>query len=144
MTGAAPVFRLPLLLVGLGRVLARELDSELTAEGLSIRHLGTLGHLARDPGLSYSELARRAGVTVQSMHNTVRGLVERGAVRPGPDGVPGRAATLTVTAEGHRLLGRAGELMAAAEERLLAGVPETDRATVTRVLLGLMSARLPR
>ncbi|MDQ2707033.1 MAG: MarR family transcriptional regulator [Actinomycetota bacterium] len=50
-----------------------------------------LGHLAGEPGLSYSELGRRAGVTAQSMQATLRQLEERGAAAPrhrtgsGPD-----------------------------------------------------------
>jgi hypothetical protein len=37
-------------------------DRQLTVHGLMLRHLSALGHLRREPGRSYSELARRADI----------------------------------------------------------------------------------
>jgi DNA-binding MarR family transcriptional regulator len=48
---------------------------------VTLRHLGALGHLARDPALSYSDLARRVAVTVQSMRSTIATLVDPGLLR---------------------------------------------------------------
>ena len=45
-----------------------------------MRHFSALGHLAHQPGLSYSELARRDGITTQSMQSTLLQLQEMGAV----------------------------------------------------------------
>ena len=70
-----------LMLVGAGRFLQRRVDDELAALGLTLRHLSALGHLSHRPDLSYSDLARRARITTQSMHATVRSLEERGAVQ---------------------------------------------------------------
>lgn len=92
-----------LLLIGAGRLLQRRFEQELAGIGLTLRHLGALGHLSRRPELSYSELARRAGITVQSMHATVRGLEELGAVRRTLAG-HGHPARLEVTAHGRELL----------------------------------------
>jgi hypothetical protein len=61
-----------LMLVGAGRFLQRRVDDELAALGLTLRHLSALGHLSHRPDLSYSDLARRARITTQSMHATVR------------------------------------------------------------------------
>ena len=69
-----------LLLMMLGRQVREKTDAELRNQGLSLRHLSALGHLAHQPGLSYSELARRDGITAQSMQSTLLQLQEIGAV----------------------------------------------------------------
>ena len=96
-----------LLLIMLGRGARRDIDNALETHGLSLRHFSALGHLSHQPGLSYSELGRRAGVTAQSMLATLRQLEDLGAVEritlPGR----GRTAELHITpqrqeAPGHR------------------------------------------
>ncbi len=47
-------------LVVAGRTVEELLGARLAPLGLSLRLLGSLGHLARDEALSYSDLARRA------------------------------------------------------------------------------------
>ena len=112
------------LLVALGRLVEERLDDALEAAGLSLRLMGALGHLARQPGLSYTELAGRARVTPQSMHATVAGLIEAGAVSPAGTG-RGRRALLEVTPRGHRLLAAGQEAVAVvdAELRQLGDLP---------------------
>lgn len=137
---ASPV----MLLVLLGRAAREQLDRELAAAGLSLRHLGALGHLRRSPGLSYSELGRRAGVTAQSMQATVAqleagGLVARTAL-PGR----GRAADLQVTAAGVAALQQAERAVAGVEERLLADVAVEELAALTATLWRLAHSALPR
>lgn len=123
-----------LLLVVAGRSLQRRVDEELAQLGLTMRHFGALGHLSHRPDLSYSDLARRARVTAQSMHATVRALEERGAVRRTLPG-HGHAARLEITDEGRRLL----EAVRAAAERLddevLADLGAEERAALVRTLL---------
>ncbi|MGL5851565.1 MAG: hypothetical protein ACRCZD_12355, partial [Phycicoccus sp.] len=55
-------------LLTMGRLVERRVAAALDELGLTVRGFGALGHLAGDPGISFTELARRAGVTVQSMH----------------------------------------------------------------------------
>ena len=112
------------LLVALGRQVEERLNEALEPAGLSLRLMGALGHLARQPGLSYTELAGRARVTPQSMHATVASLIEAGAVDPAGTG-RGRRALLEVTPRGHRLLAAGPEAVAAvdAELRELGGLP---------------------
>ena len=130
---ASPV----VLLVLLGRVAREQLDHELAGAGLSLRHLGALGHLRRTPGLSYSELGRRAGVTAQSMQATVAQLEAGGLVartsRPGR----GRTADLQVTAAGVSALQAAERAVGVVEERLLADVPAGERAALIAALWGM-------
>ena len=105
--GQSLVTSTTMLLVGAGRVAQRRLEAALRAHGLTLRHLGALGHLARDPELSYSDLARRAAVTVQSMHATIATLVELGAIEV-DTAERGRPARLRLTGRGHELLRTAG------------------------------------
>lgn len=92
------------LVMSLGRRLRGLAEDRLRAHGIAVRHLSALGHLSRDPGLSYSELARRAGLTPQSMQATLRGLEEMGAVHRDTDAGRGRTARLFVTDIGRELL----------------------------------------
>ena len=105
------------LLVALGRQLEARLDEALAPAGLSLRLMGALGHLARQPGLSYTELAGRARVTPQSMHATVASLIKAGAVSPAGTG-RGRRALLEVTPRGQRLLAAGQEAVAAVDAEL--------------------------
>ncbi len=129
-----------LLLVGAGRVLQRRVDEELAALGLTLRHLGALGHLAHRPDLSYSDLARRAGVTAQSMHATVRGLEEMGAVRRTLAG-HGHPARLEVTDRGRELLDAVRTTAERLDRELLAGLSEEQRADLRRALTALGAPR---
>lgn len=102
--GGVPPLSPAFLLIMLGSRLRGGVETRLAAEGIAIRHLSALGHLSRDPGLSYSELARRASVTPQSMQATLSKLEESGAVEKVTGGGRGRTAKLAVTDEGRRLL----------------------------------------
>jgi DNA-binding MarR family transcriptional regulator len=126
-----------LLLVGAGRLLERRVERELAALGLTLRHLGALGHLAHRPELSYSDLARRASVTAQSMHATVRGLEDRGAVRRTLAG-HGHPARLEVTERGHELLDAVREAALRLDDDVLHGLTDEQRAALRRTLLGLV------
>ncbi|MFI9233547.1 MarR family winged helix-turn-helix transcriptional regulator [Streptomyces rimosus] len=100
-----------MLMIAAGRQLQRELESDLSAIGLSLRQLGALGHIASNPELSYSDLARRAGITTQSMRATILMLQEQGAVRSNLSG-QGRRANLELTEAGEQLLNEARRVIA--------------------------------
>jgi DNA-binding MarR family transcriptional regulator len=125
-----------LLLVTAGRLLSRRLEDELAALDLTLRHYGALGHLSRRPDLSYSDLARRAGITTQSMHATVRALEERGAVRRTLPG-HGHAARLEITDHGQQLLTAVGEAAAGLDQQLLAHLTDEQRGGLRAGLLAL-------
>jgi DNA-binding MarR family transcriptional regulator len=128
---------LALLLVGAGRATQRRIDAVLAPEDLTLRHVGALGHLAHEPDLSYSDLARRVGVTPQSMRATVRHLEVLGAVRRTLPG-HGHPARLEVTADGKRLLQRARAAVATLDETLLGSVPPEHLDGMRGALLQLM------
>ena len=121
--------------MSLGRIIRDEVESGLRAHGSSLRHLSALGHLSREPGLSYSELARRAGITAQSMQATLRQLEELGAVERRTLPGRGRAAQLHVTAGGAELLRQGRETIRAADERLLADISADQHEVFASLLL---------
>jgi len=106
-----------LRLIGVGRVLQQRFEAELAKLGLTMRHLGALGHLSRHPDMSYSDLARRSRVTSQSMNATVRTLEEMGAVQRSLEG-HGRAARLEITDKGRELLDGARQAASSVDSAL--------------------------
>lgn len=77
---------------------------------LTTRKYGLLAHIHGSPGISFSELARRSQITVQTAHTAVRGLVADGLVRDATSHA-GAASALRVTPAGV-------DALAAAQERL--------------------------
>lgn len=141
-TPGPPPITLAMVLILAGDRLAKRANDELRPHGLSLRHLGALGHLNRDPHLSYTELARRARVTVQSMHKTVLALVELGAVRQPPGG-RGRTATLEVTEHGRELLAIAAGVVAGVDAELAATLPAGEGDRLTADLLAVLRSGGP-
>lgn len=124
------------MLVGAGRLLARRMEDEPAGLGLTLRHLGALGHLVHRPDLSCSDLARRAGVTAQTMHATVRGLEELGAVRRALAG-HGHPARLEVTDRGRELLDAVRAMARRMEDELLADLTGEQRDALRVALRAL-------
>jgi DNA-binding MarR family transcriptional regulator len=105
------------LLLALARRVETELTAELAPLGLTVARLGLLGHVSAAPGASFSELARRSGISVQSVHAAVKALVAGGLVRDGT-GRAGAASRIEVTEEGTRLLRSAKAAVALVDDRL--------------------------
>jgi DNA-binding MarR family transcriptional regulator len=136
---------LAFLLMAAGRRIRERVEDELRADGITVRHVSALGHLRRQPGLSYSELARRAGITVQSMQATLTALEDAGAVERDGGG-RGRAVTLTITPRGEQLLDGALRAFDRADRDLAALLtPEAaqDLATLLAGYLGVPPAPDP-
>lgn len=123
------------LLSGLGRIVREEIEDELRGVDMSLRHLSALGHLSRAPGMSYSELGRRAGVTAQSMQATLRQLEALGAVERVTLAGRGRTAELHLTAVGRDLLARGRDAVRRVDESLLGGLATDEKAQLTELLL---------
>ena len=119
----------------LGRQLREQAEAELRAQGLSMRHLSALGHLAHQPGLSYSELARRDGITTQSMQSTLRQLQDLGAVELLTEPGRGRTADLQVTEIGQHLLERGRAVLRSADARLSDAIGNENTKTLARFAL---------
>ena len=138
--GGPPAPSTAFLLQATGRIVRERIEERLRAAGTSLRHTSALGHLSRTPGLSYSELARRADLTVQSMQATVEQLQARGMVERRTPAGRGRLAELHVTAAGQALLRQAETVIDEVGEELLALLPEADRRALPPVLSRLFAA----
>ena len=141
---APPPLNAAFLLISLGRMVREEVDEALRPLALSMRHLSALGHLSRQPGLSYSELARRAGITPQSMQATLRQLEQLQAVERRTGAGRGRTAQLHVTPAGLELLRQGQQVILAAEGRLMADVPADQQRAFTAALASAFSATIRR
>jgi DNA-binding MarR family transcriptional regulator len=99
------------------------MDEALRPLDLTVPQYACLDLLGRNPGLSNSELARRAFVARQSMNLVLRRLQERGLLTR-PDQAPhGRALPSLLTRDGQAVLRRASTAVRAAEEQVFAPLP---------------------
>ena len=108
--------------------LRNAMDETLRPLDLTVPQYACLELLGQDPGLSNSELARRAFVTRQSMNLVLRRLQERGLLTR-PDQAPhGRALPSELTQDGLDILRQASIAVRAVEKQLFAPLaPEQQR-----------------
>lgn len=123
----------------IGRTIRVEVEAGLREHGTSLRHLSALGHLSREPGLSYSELGRRAGVTAQSMQATLRQLEELGGVERRTLPGRGRTAELVVTPAGQELIATGFRVMREVEQKVLAPLDDEQRQALTALLFPVLT-----
>ncbi len=135
MANAGPPPSAAFLVMALGRRMRERVERTLKGEGITMRHLSALGHLSRDSGISYSELARRASVTPQSMQATLAKLEECGAVSRTTESGRGRTARLVVTDEGVRLLALGQDAIRELDEVL---GRHLDADTLEKLMPGLL------
>lgn len=119
----APVTSPSIILLTLARRIETELNAALSPLDLTVSRLGLLGHIAGVPGVSFSDLARMSGTTVQSVHAAVKTLAGAGLVRDNTARA-GSASAIEVTPEGARLLNAAKEAVSGVDERLFG--PDAD------------------
>lgn len=131
-----PPFSPTVTLLTVSRVWEAAFTDGLKPLGLTTRKYGLLGHIRGTPGISFSELARRSRITVQSAHTAVAAFVESGLVDDSTAHA-GAASTLRITAEGESLLARAAEVVARLDDEFAAqhpGLTEALRAHMVRVM----------
>jgi len=90
--------------------------------------------LARDSGLSATELSQQLGIAKSNLVTTIDWLVARGLVEKGLHPHGGRSVALVVTDAGNALY---QELRARFRELTAQGLAELDDATLRLVLAGL-------
>lgn len=122
-----PPFSPTVALLTVSRVWDAAYADALKPLGLTTRKYGLLGHIRGNAGISFSELARRSRITVQSAHAAVAAFVEAGLVDDGTAHA-GSASTLRVTAEGDSLLNRAAAVVTALDAEFAAQHPELTEA----------------
>ncbi|MET8003590.1 MarR family winged helix-turn-helix transcriptional regulator [Nonomuraea glycinis] len=112
-----PVTSPSIVLLTLARRIESELNAALAPLDLTVSRLGLLGHISGVPGVSFSDLARMSGTTVQSVHGAVKALAGAGLVRD-TTARAGSASAIELTADGTRLLRAAKDAVAVVDERL--------------------------
>lgn len=94
------------------------MEESLRPLDLTVPQYACLELLGRDPGLSSSELARRAFVSRQSMNLVLRRLQERGLLARPSRAPRGRALPSELTDDGRAILRHASTVVRAAEKEL--------------------------
>src|SRR5690606_21376983 len=124
---ARPAFSPVVSLLTVSAVWEARLDAELRAIGLTTRKYGLLAHIRATPGISFSELARRSQITVQSAHSAVRSLVDADFVADATAHA-GAASVLRVTDLGGRVLDAADGMLTRLDAEFAAGAPALGAA----------------
>ncbi|WP_030514824.1 MarR family winged helix-turn-helix transcriptional regulator [Nocardia sp. NRRL WC-3656] len=119
-------------------VLRVAMEEVLRPLGMSVTHYSCLELLAQRPGLSNSELARGAFVTRQSMNVLLQALERDGYVTRPAEAPVGKVLPTRLTARGRRSLETASAAVRAVEDRMLAGLTESERATALRILRSMI------
>jgi DNA-binding MarR family transcriptional regulator len=101
------------------------LGAALAPLGLTVSRLGLLGHISGVPGVSFSDLARMSGISVQSVHTAVKALVAAGLVHDSTARA-GAASSIELTPEGRQLLRKAMSAVEAVDAELFG--PDADPA----------------
>ena len=136
---SAPVpFSPTITLLTVARVWDAAFAEALKPLGLTTRKYGLLGHIRGTPGISFSELARRSRITVQSAHSAVAGFVSSGLVDDGT-AQAGAASTLRVTNGGMKLLDDAAQAVTGLDVQFAENHPELTEA-LREHMLRVMSA----
>ena len=121
-----------------GRELAEQLEGSLQPLGLSLRKVGILGHLSSSPGASLTEVARRARITVASVHTIVAAMTNADLIRSGSGGGRGRRALLELTDTGEARMAEALRLIAELDRSAF------DDASTKRTELGALLRAVTR
>ncbi|WP_049564901.1 MarR family winged helix-turn-helix transcriptional regulator [Nonomuraea sp. SBT364] len=114
---AAPVRSTSIVVLTLARQIETELNAALAPLDLTVSRLGLLGHIAAMPGVSFSDLARMSGITVQSVHGAVKALAGAGLVHD-TTARAGSASAIELTPEGSRLLRAARAAVSEVDDRM--------------------------
>lgn len=107
----------------LEQVIRALLDEALRPFGITTLQYTALSVLERRDGLSSAQLARRAFVRPQSMHEMVLALDERGLIERRHAAHNQRVLAASLTQRGRALLDRCRPVVQEVEDRLLAGMP---------------------
>lgn len=126
-TARRPPFSPVVSLLTIASVWDGQLNGALKRLGLTTRKYALLAHIRSTPGISFSELARRSQITVQTAHTAVKSLVADGLVQDGTAHA-GAASDLTVTAKGARTLDEADAQLARLDGIFTDGIPQLSQA----------------
>jgi DNA-binding MarR family transcriptional regulator len=132
-----PTERITYVIRMLSGALTQEVEQALRPVRLTLVQLGTLVTLGRGGEMSTAELARRVGVTPQSMASALSRLEARALIARAPHPTHGRVVQVSVTDDGRSLAARAQRLTAGVEARALALLGPDERQHLHDLLLAL-------
>ena len=122
--------------------LRQNIDVALRARGvdLSFVHAMVLKTLAKEPGISGAQLARRISVTAQSMNSLLRGMESLGLVLREPHPENRRTDCWYMTTFGLKEMQNAGEIVDGVMGRIRASMSKADTAKLVDLLQQCASA----
>jgi DNA-binding MarR family transcriptional regulator len=98
------------------------------------RQFAILATLARNPGLTQTELVAETGIDRSTVGDMIDRLVRRGLVRRQRSGSDQRANTLVILPAGKAILKRVHPAVDRAQQRIIAPVPPAQRENVLAAL----------
>jgi DNA-binding MarR family transcriptional regulator len=107
---------------------------ELSTVGLRPHTFFVLVHLAREPALTSAELARRLGMTPQSMSTLLHGLADAGWVERPTGAVRGQRIDVRLSDAGRRALEAAGPVLAGLGRPEAMGLTAEEAGTLHSLL----------
>ncbi|POM23193.1 Multidrug resistance operon repressor [Actinomadura rubteroloni] len=125
------------------QVLAGMLERALRTEDLTLAQHNALMHTVRSPGVTAADIARRSGITAQSMGTAVGRLVERGLLRREPHPTSRRSMCLFVTDQGRPVAARAAMITRRIEAETTAPLSPEDKDIVHRLLYRIVEELNP-
>jgi DNA-binding MarR family transcriptional regulator len=122
--------------------LRQNIDVALRAGGieLSFVHAMVLKTLAKEPGISGAQVARRVNVTAQSMNSLLRSLESSGYVLREPHPENRRTDCWYITTVGLKQLQDGGEIVDSVMSRIRAAMTKADAAKLVELLQQCASA----
>ncbi|MEU1972772.1 winged helix-turn-helix transcriptional regulator [Microbacterium sp. NPDC019599] len=122
-----PPFSPVIALLTVSSVWDAKLNAALKDLSLTTRKYGLLAHIRATPGISFSELARRSQITVQTAHTAVRALQDEGLVEDAT-AQAGAASDLRATSKGEATLLEADTRLAQLDGLFASGAPSLTGA----------------
>jgi len=137
MPYTGPTGREPMLLYLVKQVelaVRSRLDEIFRPAGLTALQYTALTVLERHEDMSAAQLARHSFVTAQSMGDMIAALQSRGLIERHRDRADRRRLVVALTADGHALLDRYRDTVAALEASMLDGLSEPAVASLRESL----------
>lgn len=125
-------------------VLHQRMDDVLRPLGLSVPQYACLQALSDTPGITGSELARRAFVSRQSMNVLLQGLEKRGLIERSEDPGPRRERATILTAAAIPLIDRARTVVAAVAATMAGDFTGDDLLRLRTLLAACRDSLLAR
>jgi DNA-binding MarR family transcriptional regulator len=120
-------------------VLGARVEKALRPLDLSLAQHAALQHIAWTPDISSAEIARRTGITPQSMGAAVNALVERGLLVRREHPSNRRTVLLGATESGEELARNARAAVDQVDTESLAALTPDERASLHGLLLRILS-----